>query len=98
PGYVALRGTSMATPQAAGTACLFLQAKPELTPGEIKDALLETARDLNIPANDQGAGRVEVFKAFQLLTQSSPPEPPEPEPTPPPVEERKGCLASLFGR
>lgn len=98
PGYVALRGTSMATPHAAGATCLLLQAKPELTPGEIKGALLETARDLNVPANDQGAGRAEVFKAFQLLTQDSPPKPPEPEPTPPPVEERKGCLASLFGR
>lgn len=83
-GYISLSGTSMATPHAAGSACLFLQAKNTLSPAEIKSALRNTAVDLNQPANSQGAGRADVFSALQQVVGETPP-PPTPEPTPSPT-------------
>lgn len=96
PGYVSFEGTSMATPHASGTVCLLLQSRPGLTPEQIKTILRNTAFDLRQPATAQGAGKVDVLKAFNQPI-VSPPE--EPEPSPSPVEpEPKGCLAALFGR
>ncbi|MEM7035189.1 MAG: S8 family peptidase [Chloroflexota bacterium] len=88
PGYVSLQGTSMATPHAAGAACLLLQKNPELTPAQIKSIFNETAIDLNVSDNDQGSGRGNVSAAYQkVVADMSPePEPPTPEPEPPTPE------------
>jgi len=99
PGYISLNGTSMATPHASGTACLLLQAKPNLTPTQIKSALRNTAVDLGQPANAQGSGRSDVFKAYKAATGSTPlPDPtPTPGPTPPP-NQNKGCLPGSLAK
>ncbi len=109
PGYISLNGTSMATPHASGSACLLLQANPELTPAQVKSALLNTTVDLNLPANTQGTGRANVFAAFKQATGAIPPPTPEPGPaptpppvpTPPPGDGKSGCLpqslVKLFG-
>lgn len=100
PGYISLEGTSMATPHVAGGVCLFLQARPELTPAQVKRILRNTAVDLLKPANAQGAGRVDLLRALDYPAEPlpTPPQPETPQPTPtPPSEKPKGCLAALFG-
>ncbi len=89
--YTSASGTSMATPHATGACALLLQAKPGLSPQQIKDTLMNTAKDLGLDANTQGKGRAQVFAAYQsALGQEPQPQPPAP-PTPPGT----GCLATL---
>ncbi len=109
PGYISLNGTSMATPHASGSACLLLQANPQLIPAQVKSALRNTTVDLNLPANTQGTGRANVFAALQQAIGETPPPTPEPGPaptpspvpTPPPDGGKSGCLpqslAKFFG-
>ena len=67
--YTTLSGTSMATPHATGACALLLQVQPTLTPQQVKDALLNTAKDLGLDANTQGQGRAQVLNAFQTISQ-----------------------------
>ena len=62
-----LSGSSMATPIAAGTAALLLQANPNLTPSLVKMILMYTAQPL-AGANtlEQGAGEINVEGAMRL--------------------------------
>ena len=53
-------GTSMATPVVSGAAALLLEKYPYLTPKEVKLRLLERARDLGLPRNQQGRGMVDL--------------------------------------
>nr|WP_307864294.1 cell wall-binding repeat-containing protein [Agrococcus sp. TF02-05] len=46
PTFSFLSGTSMAAPHVAGLAAIYLGAKPEATPAEIKSALMTTATDV----------------------------------------------------
>jgi serine protease AprX len=89
--YTASSGTSMATPHAAGLAALLLQAEPDLTPIEIKSRLMRTAIDLGAPANAQGAGRVDAWRAYTDETGDV--IAPEPQPVPAPANP--GCLALI---
>jgi serine protease AprX len=96
--YTEASGTSMATPHAAGACALLLQAKTSLTPAQVKELLMTTARNLGLDANTQGSGRAVVFAAYQKATQGPPPIPtPPPTPPPTPTPPKKGCLGSGFG-
>jgi serine protease AprX len=65
--YLALTGTSMASPVVAGTVALMLQANPSLTPNAVKAILQYTANPLsrtNYLA--QGAGAVNAYGAVTM--------------------------------
>jgi subtilisin family serine protease len=78
PHYIRLSGTSMATPHATGSAALLLQAKPDLTPNQVKWVLLTSAVDLGQPANSQGSGRADVLAAYQKAISGTVPDLPNP--------------------
>lgn len=62
--YILLSGTSMATPVAAGIAALIYQANPDLTPGQVMDLMLSTARPIaDTTPLAQGAGLVDPVAA-----------------------------------
>lgn len=65
--YIAISGTSMATPLVSGLVADLLQANPNLTPAQVKSILTSTA-DHYLPdnANAQGAGLVNAGKALEL--------------------------------
>ena len=64
PFYTILSGTSMATPHTAGVIALILEAKPSMTPAQVKELLQKTAT--NMPGRESwevGAGYVNAFAA-----------------------------------
>ncbi|MBB0243135.1 S8 family serine peptidase [Streptomyces alkaliphilus] len=64
-GYVAMGGTSMASPHVAGAAALLAQARPELTPEELKAVLVGSAVGLaDTPVHRQGTGRIDIPRAL----------------------------------
>ena len=97
--YTSASGTSMATPHASGLAALLLQAKPDATPAQIKQALMDTALDMGGDPNAQGAGRAQAAHALAVLKGEEPPPPePGPGPTPPPQGCLPTALVHLIGR
>ena len=60
-------GTSSSTPKVAGIVALMLSANPDLTPAQVKQALRNTAEDIDVPGIDDktGAGRVNAYGAVQ---------------------------------
>ena len=78
PFYASLSGTSMASPHIAGAAALLYEANPGLTPAQVEDILLDTARKFSFggayesdPQNpgsttsfDKGAGLLDVPAAL----------------------------------
>ncbi|MEV8319262.1 S8 family serine peptidase [Streptomyces sp. NPDC059900] len=71
--YVAMSGTSMATPHVAGSAALLLQQHPTWSGPQLKAALTGSAKpNPTLNAHQQGAGRVDLTRA---VTASVVPEP-----------------------
>ncbi|MDT0441449.1 S8 family peptidase [Streptomyces johnsoniae] len=74
-GYVAISGTSMATPHVAGAAALLAQAHPDWDGERLKAALVGSATD---PADDaatemqQGTGRLDVARAIEQTVVAEP--------------------------
>jgi hypothetical protein len=65
--YMEISGTSMATPHVSGAAALLLQAFPGATPYTIKAAMMQGADDLGLDPMAQGAGRLNVKKAYDIM-------------------------------
>lgn len=69
-GYLALQGTSMASPHVAGACALIKQAHPDWSPEQIKAALMNTAKPLTNRKGttyrtfEQGAGRIQMEEAI----------------------------------
>ena len=57
-------GTSQAAALAAGVAATLLEARPDLTPDQVKAALTTTAKDVGINVKFAGAGLVDLHPAF----------------------------------
>ncbi|MDQ7824605.1 MAG: S8 family peptidase [Candidatus Eremiobacteraeota bacterium] len=73
-GYVTMSGTSMATPFAAGVMALAVQAKPDITPEELKTLAMGSAdklKDPKIDENTQGKG---VLDPLEIINTLAPPE------------------------
>ncbi|GAC1374164.1 MAG: hypothetical protein NVSMB30_16800 [Hymenobacter sp.] len=72
PFYTHMSGTSMATPHVAGVVALILEAKPSLSPAQVKDLLQKTAT--NMPGRESwevGAGYVNAYAAVDQAFRSS---------------------------
>ena len=75
PSYIRGSGTSQAAAVVSGLVALLLQARPDLTPDEVKDVLTATAQPIQGASHSaQGAGRVQVSDAWGA-TPSAPPQP-----------------------
>ena len=65
-GYESWNGTSMATPVVSGVAALILEKHPDITVGQLQDALLTTCKFLKgVDAQRQGKGLVQVTAALR---------------------------------
>jgi serine protease AprX len=73
PGYMQLSGTSFAAPVVSGTVAQMLARNPNLTPDQVKGALMLTARP--VEGAPQGAAGVGQITASRAIAVSSPPNP-----------------------
>ena len=73
-GYDALSGTSMASPHVAGVAGLLLAQRPDLSNGQVREILRQSADDLGESGFDPyyGHGRVNAYGALQTPTPDEP--------------------------
>lgn len=64
PFYTTMSGTSMATPHVSGVLALMLEANPALTPDQLKDLLIQTARPMaGYQEFEVGAGYIDAYAA-----------------------------------
>ncbi|AFD00746.1 Subtilisin-like serine proteases (peptidase S8 family) [Methanocella conradii HZ254] len=105
--YVAMSGTSMATPMTSGVVALLLQANGSLTPAQVKDVLTKTAKPLggSVPNNNYGYGRVDAKAALDYVLTGKVPAPtptptpgPSPTPTPQPGAGYSVTLTNMFAK
>lgn len=62
-GYGSGSGTSYSSPMVAGAAALILSAHPELTPRQVRQALVQTADRATSPDNTYGFGLINTLAA-----------------------------------
>jgi hypothetical protein len=91
------KGTSQASPIAAGFCALLLQANPTLAPAGMKSRLKQTSVDLHFPSSDQGAGRGDIRRAFEGVGPVSAP-PPQRDVVLGAVVSELGLTANSIGR
>ncbi|AEH35438.1 S8 family peptidase [Halopiger xanaduensis] len=65
--YGRMSGTSMAAPVVSGVAGLVLSAYPDLSGGELRQHLKDTAVDVGLSSYAQGAGRVDAAAAVDTV-------------------------------
>ncbi|PFG39593.1 Fn3 domain-containing protein [Georgenia soli] len=80
--YASISGTSMAAPHVAGSVALLLQARPDLSPAQVRDVLQNSADrqvwsgnpglGLLEPVHRQGAGLLDIDDAILATTAVSP--------------------------
>jgi hypothetical protein len=75
--FAKLSGTSMASPMAAGVSALILDANPYLSARQVKEIIMQTARQdnntLTIPAEGSpkwGAGKINAYAAVKLALET----------------------------
>jgi hypothetical protein len=75
--FAKLSGTSMASPMVAGVSALILDANPYLSARQVKEIIMQTARQDNytgvIPAEGSskwGAGKINAYAAVKLALQT----------------------------
>ena len=66
--YYVTRGTSMASPAAAGAAALVLESNLGLNPVQLKELLTSTASQAGNPDNQAGYGLINLVAAVQAAT------------------------------
>lgn len=59
-GYIAMSGTSMATPTVAGALALLVQKQPRLTPAKAKAQLLRSSKRLQYARDAEGNGLLNI--------------------------------------
>jgi len=76
--WMRISGTSMSAPMVTGVAALILEADPNLSPAEVKDIILQSARTDNLtgPIGPEGHvrwghGKLDALSAIQLITNTS---------------------------
>ena len=69
--WISSSGTSASCPAVAGAIALWLQAKPDLTPREVKEVLSRTCRhydeSLTYPNNKYGYGEIDVYRGLLYI-------------------------------
>ncbi|MET8747122.1 S8 family serine peptidase [Streptomyces sp. NPDC004728] len=70
--YTSANGTSMATPHVSGAAAILAQRHPDWSADRLKQVLVSTAKQGSYNAYQGGNGRVDVPKAIDATTYSSP--------------------------
>lgn len=108
--YVAVKGTSVASPLAAGVAALMLSRNPDLTAQEVRDIMCNTCDKVGpIPYDSNGRnqhyghGRINAKRAVNESIEPAPPSPtplplpprPSPSPTPPGFIDISGYVKTL---
>jgi serine protease len=65
--YPFWQGTSMASPHVAGVAALIIAVNPGYTPDDVRDAIVNTAKDLDVPGWDEvyGYGLLDAAAAVE---------------------------------
>ena len=80
-GFLAISGTSQATPHVAGAAALIKQLNPSFTPAQVKSALVNSAttdvfttpdQTARVGVLDTGGGRVDLARASSVSATFSP--------------------------
>ncbi|MGO4776316.1 S8 family serine peptidase, partial [Lysobacter sp. 2RAB21] len=68
-GYGYMQGTSMASPHVAGAAAVVWSARPSATAQQVRNALLTTAKDIDVAGRDNntGWGLVQIKAAVEEL-------------------------------
>jgi len=74
-GYFYASGTSLATPIAAGICALVMEANPEWTAQQVRQAVLATASLANTPDNDYGHGLIDGVAAADFVFENASPNP-----------------------